>query len=146
MTMLRILPILLFAVALAAPVPTRANPQVAATVNQLRAANGLTSLAYSRSLEAVARRHARDMAQNKFFSHRGSDGSNVARRARAHGYSYCFVAENIAMGQRSLGEVMQGWWQSRPHRRNMMKPRVREFALAKAPGDIWVMVLADPGC
>jgi uncharacterized protein YkwD len=137
---------LILLLALLVPVQALANSSATAAINGLRTARGLPTLRYSPQLEAVAARHAQDMARRGFFSHRGSNGSNVAGRAKAAGYHYCFVAENIAKGQRSLQEALQSWYNSRPHRRNMLRPRLREFALAEAPGHIWVMVLADPGC
>ncbi|XDA97559.1 CAP domain-containing protein [Sulfitobacter sp. LCG007] len=125
--------------------PALADASAVPAVNRMRESRGLAPLSYSRTLEAVARRHARDMSSNGFFSHTGSDGSNVAARSRAQGYRYCFVAENIAKGQKTLGAALQSWWDSRPHRRNIMTSRVREFAVV-GTGDVWVMVLADPGC
>ncbi len=64
----------------------------------------------------------------------------------AQGYGFCFAAENIAKGQTSLKEVMQSWANSSGHRKNMAHRKVTEFALARANGNIWVMVLGTPGC
>jgi uncharacterized protein YkwD len=126
--------------------PLDANTSVVNVVNDFRAQKGLAPLRHSKQLEAAAKRHARDMARRRFFSHRGSNGSNVAQRVRAEGYGYCFVAENIAMGQHSLNEVMQAWATSRGHRKNMLDRRAAEMALVKAENNIWVMVLGRPGC
>ncbi|MBW4707529.1 CAP domain-containing protein [Roseobacter sp. YSTF-M11] len=115
-------------------------------LNSFRAANNRAALSYSDLLETAALRHARDMAAWEFFDHRGSDGSDVAQRVSRTGYRWCVVAENIAKGQATLQEVMSGWANSRGHRRNMLSREVTEFALVEAPGRIWVMVLAAPGC
>ncbi|MCQ0093499.1 CAP domain-containing protein [Roseovarius sp. M141] len=113
--------------------------------NALRANAGAEPLGVSAALTRAAGGHARDMAQNGFFSHTGSDGSGIGDRARAAGYGFCFIAENIAQGQGSLDEVMTGWMNSTGHRRNILSEGAREFALMRE-GNIWVMVLGRPGC
>ncbi|GFE48489.1 hypothetical protein So717_02420 [Roseobacter cerasinus] len=136
--------VLLFSVLLGAA--AAADPRATDVLNDYRAAAGRASLTYSAALEAAALAHARDMARVGFFDHRGSDGSGVGERVARQGYGWCFVAENIAKGQGSLDAVMQAWAGSRGHRRNMLSRQAREFALVEAPGRIWVMVLAAPGC
>ena len=126
--------------------PTSANVSSVHVVNDFRTQQGLTPLSHSRKLERAAHRHARDMARRGFFSHKGSNGSNVAQRVRATGYDYCFVAENIAMGHQSLGEVMQAWVTSKGHRKNIMDRRASEVAVVKADKNIWVMVLGRSDC
>lgn len=113
--------------------------------NVLRAEAGQAPLAVSGVLTRAAEGHARDMAQNGFFSHTGSDGSGVGDRARAAGYGFCFIAENIASGQNSLDGALAAWMGSTEHRRNILSEGAREFALVRA-GNIWVMVLGQPGC
>ncbi len=122
------------------------EPAVLGALNAFRAQKGAPPVQYSKPLEIAAQRHAQDMARRGFFSHRGSNGSNVGQRVRAAGYGFCFVAENIAMGQRSLKAVMQAWTTSAGHRRNMLDRRAAEVALVKADNNIWVMVLGRPGC
>jgi uncharacterized protein YkwD len=97
-------------------------------------------------LENAATRHAVDMASRQFFSHTGSDGSDVAERVTQTGYRWCVVAENIAQGQRGLMEVMEDWSASPPHRKNMLSREVTEFALVQGAGFVWVMVLAAKDC
>jgi uncharacterized protein YkwD len=126
--------------------PAMANPQSTAALNAMRAENGRAPVTYSALLEQAAARHARDMVQSGQFSHKGSDGSDIAERVSATGYGWCVVAENIAKGQRDLGEVMQAWADSPGHRKNMLSRDVTEFALVEGPDFTWVMVLAAPGC
>lgn len=118
----------------------------AAGLNALRAQHGLAPLSYSRKLEKAARRHAKDMLRGGIFSHQGSDGSRIGDRVRDTGYRWCAAAENIAKGQPNLATVMASWTESHGHRRNMLHQKVSEFALVREEGNIWVMVLARPGC
>ncbi|WP_299959917.1 CAP domain-containing protein [uncultured Roseobacter sp.] len=138
----------IFSVLLWCGLTTAAASDPAATdaLNAYRAENGRAPLAYSMMLQNAAEAHAQDMAVRGFFDHRGSDGSDVGERVSRQGYEWCFVAENIAKGQPSLADVMQAWAGSQGHRRNMLSRQAQEFALVEAPGRIWVMVLAAPGC
>jgi uncharacterized protein YkwD len=124
--------------------PVLAEParDVIKMVNALRAKHGLHALKLSPELEAAAQRHAQDMARRNFLDHKGSDGSSPANRAKRAGYNFCTVAENVAAGQRSSGEVMQAWTDSTGHRRNMLKPKARDIAVVRGPNNKWVMMLA----
>jgi uncharacterized protein YkwD len=138
---------LIAALALIAPSQdAQADGASTRALNALRVENGRAPLAYSQMLQNAATRHADDMARRQFFSHTGSDGSDVAERVTKSGYRWCVVAENIAQGQRSLPEVMEDWYASPPHRQNMMSREVTEFALVQGPEYIWVMVLAATDC
>lgn len=124
----------------------RNAPAEQVALNEFRRAAGSHPVVYSEPLTRIAQGHARDMAQRGFFSHTGSDGSSIGQRARRAGFSYCSIAENIAMGQTSLGQVMGSWRASPGHYRNMVSPKHTRYGLARAEGDIWVMVLGRPGC
>ena len=86
------------------------------------------------------------MAEAGFFSHAGSDGSDIGARLDRIGYGWCAAAENIAKGHSSVTEVLDGWRASPGHRRNMLNREVTEMGLAQAAGNHWVMVLGRPGC
>lgn len=139
---------LLLALVCVLPLPAgAAEPEEAArALNALRAEKNRPPLGWSAGLQRAAAAHAQDMAARGYFSHQGADGSSAGTRARAAGYGWCFVAENIAKGQPDLASVMAAWDASRGHRKNMLARDAQEFALARAPGNIWVMLLARPGC
>ena len=84
---------------------------------------------WNESLLAAALQHSVDMTENNFFSHTGSDRSSVADRVDAIGYPWQTVGENIAAGQRSAREAMDGWLSSPGHCRNIMSPEYREVAV-----------------
>lgn len=122
------------------------NRDVASVTNQYRAQFGLPALQVSPSLERVAELHSRDMTRNRFFSHQGSDGSDIGDRARRGGYRYCVIAENIAQGHRSAIEVARGWMKSPGHRANMLDRSVTEIGVTRGKGNTWVMVLGSKDC
>jgi len=65
-----------------------------------------TALSWNCTLEAVAVEHSRDMGDNNFFSHMGSDGLSVGDRVTNAGYDWSAVGENIAAGQPTIDAVM----------------------------------------
>lgn len=129
---------------LALPTGATANPAATGILNDFRADKRRAPVVYSQTLERVAQGHANEMAARGYFSHSGANGSSVGDRVKGAGYKWCFVAENIAKGQTSLGQVMTGWKQSKGHYQNMIHKKVVEIGVARGPDNLWVMVLARP--
>lgn len=72
-------------------------------------------------LRAAARAHSQDMADEGFFSHDSLDGRDFMDRILATGYSGQGPwGENIAAGQTSAQEVVDGWMDSPGHCENIM--------------------------
>ena len=124
--------------------PVLANPAATQALNDLRASRGVPPITYSTQLEAAAKAHALDMAKHRYFAHEGRNGSSVGDRVKKQRYKWCFVAENLAKGQRDLGQVMQGWATSPGHYANMVNRKAVSFGLFEGPDRIWAMVLAAP--
>ena len=87
-------------------------------------------LTWNTQLLDAARTHSADMAQHNFFSHTGSDGSNVGDRATAAGFTWQRIGENIAAGQTSAESAVNGWIDSPGHCRNLMNPNFTEVSVA----------------
>ena len=115
-----------------------------AQINALRRNAGVGDLSRSAALQRAAEAHLADMVRNGFFSHSGSNGSSVGQRVRQQGYDYRRVAENIAMGDRTVSAVLDRWMGSSGHRRNLLDRRLTQYGLAQS-GDTWVMVIGAPG-
>lgn len=132
------------AVAVAQPVGGL-SASIAPDLNAFRKANGKSPLAADARLARAAQAHASDMASKTYFSHTGQDGSSVGDRVKRQGYGYCFVAENIAQGQKGALQALAGWQKSAGHRKNMLSELAIHFGMAEANG-YWVMVLGKTGC
>lgn len=139
---------LMLAALLAFPFPAMADPVqgAAEALNRYRAARGVPPVTQSARLQAAAEHHGADMVKRGYFAHKSPSGSGPAKRAKRAGYRYCFIAENIAKGQKTLAQVMDGWANSPPHARNMSSEKATQFALARAADNTWVMMLGRPGC
>ncbi len=68
------------------------------------------------------------------MSHVGSDGSTLGVRAKAAGYTYQGVGENVAWGQRSVQEVMTAWMNSPGHRANIMNGSYKHVGVGQQQG------------
>lgn len=116
--------------------------EVCEETNELRAFARRPSLVLDTSLSAVAQRHAHDMQARGYFSHRSPEGGTMASRLASGGVRFGRAGENIAVGQRTAEEVVEAWWHSEGHRRNMMGSSYRRLGVGRA-GNYWVMVLTD---
>jgi uncharacterized protein YkwD len=85
-------------------------------------------------LEHAARLHSLDMAEQGYFSHESLDGRRPADRIAAAGFMGTVVGENIAMGYRTVSEVMAGWLSSPGHCRNIMDPDFQFLGVGYAEG------------
>jgi uncharacterized protein YkwD len=95
----------------------------------VRAANGRKPLTYNYRLEEAARSQARLMASKDQLSH--NLGVTLRERVTTAGYEGA-VGENVAGGQRSLQQAIQGWLDSPAHRSTLLSPKFTEFGLAVA--------------
>lgn len=125
----------------ATPVPQweRAASEILAQSNSFRRSEGLPALSTDRALNTAAQAFAAYMARTDQYGHE-ADGRQPADRARAQGYDYCMVAENIAMLYSSAGfetvdlatRFVQGWIHSPGHRRNLLAAEATDIGLGVA--------------
>ena len=100
---------------------------------------GLPALVRDARLDRAAQLHAENMARQGRMSH-VLDGRGVGARVCAEGVCRIGVAENIAAGQRSTGEVMRSWMASPGHRANI-QGRYRFIGVGYS-GGYWCVVFA----
>ena len=105
-------------------------------LNAERRAKGLSDLVWNDDVAAVARMHSQNMASEKFFSHRGSDGSMVDDRADRVGLgAWRTIGENIGYVrgyEDPAGLVIQKWLESTAHRQNLLGANWKESAVGVA--------------
>lgn len=99
------------------------------------------ALKWNDQLEQAALGHARDMNNNGFFDHTGSDGSSIGTRVTRAGYHWGSVGENIAWGYEDVPAVVEGWRISDGHCENFMNPAYQDMGAAYVNG-YWVQTLA----
>lgn len=107
-------------------------------------------LAWNAALADAARAHSDDMANNNYFAHEDKDGTRAAERAQQAGYRWKRIGENIAAGQDSAKNAVDGWLSSPGHCANLMNPQFREMGAAYAINEksdlliYWTQVFGTP--
>jgi uncharacterized protein YkwD len=91
------------------------------------------------------------MLKRSFYGHNSPEGGTVRERAIAAGYRLTSVGENVASGQPTIEEVMDGWMASDRHRDNVLSKVFTEAGFGLAIGKnrsgyqmIWVQVFGRP--
>src|SRR5262249_34669609 len=118
-------------------------------VNEERGKSGLGLLAHNATLEAEAEQYACEMIHYDFFDHVNPvTHSTLGTRARAFGYDFAVVGENLAAGQTSPEQAFHDWMNSPGHRQNILDPRFIELGVSvRAGGDYglyWVQEFGEP--
>ena len=114
-------------------------------INAFRRAHQLPPLHVNAKLNAAARAHTVQMAQQGYFAHESADGSSFWKRIQAFyassPWAYWSVGENLLWSSPSVTpqKALQMWLDSPEHRANLMNPRWREIGVsavhvATAPG------------
>jgi len=124
--------------------------QLLKLTNLERQKRGIAPLTLSSQLSKAAQLHAIDMAKNNYFSHTGRNGSSISDRAKANGYKYSRLGENIAAGRSTADGTIKQWMNSAGHRANILNPKFTEigFGYANIPNSnyqhYWVQVFGTP--
>lgn len=120
---------------------TTAEKNAVELMNADRRANGLSDLKVSSAVTAVARSHAQDMVNRKFFSHSNPDGKTPSDRLKAAGISYSAVGENIAENT-SVQAAETSFMNSSGHRANILNSNYTTVGIGVAydsAGNVYVV-------
>jgi uncharacterized protein YkwD len=119
----------------------RATRATLCLLNAQRTARGVHPVHPNRALRHSARRYARAMVSNRFFSHVGPNGQTLGARMSRSGYlrgargrAY---GENLAWGagrQATPAQIVRTWMGSPGHRANILSVRWRHIGIGIAPG------------
>ncbi|MFJ6084799.1 CAP domain-containing protein [Streptomyces sp. NPDC092369] len=112
----------------------RTAAEVVDLTNRERARAGLPPLAVDALLTRAAQAHSADMVARAFYSHTDPEGGQPWDRAARAGSRRRTIGENIACGQRSAAEVVEGWMNSPGHRANILKPDFTHIGIGFAGG------------
>ena len=144
-------------------------------INQERANNGLSRLAWNSTLSTIARRHSQDMVKRNYFGHYSPEGQDLAYRYARQGFVcevdagavYYTGAENIF--QNSLYDTLEyvneipaayrwtdmetiaestvkGWMSSPGHRKNILEPSWRTEGIGIAISNDHKVYITDDYC
>ncbi len=110
-------------------------------INTRRSGHGLGRLRGNRELATAAKRHSRNMVQEKFFSHSSLSGASpldrVARTGYLSGSDSYMVGETLAWGGRHRAKpraIVRSWMRSSGHRAVILSSSYRHVGIGVARG------------
>ncbi len=106
--------------------------EVVQIVNKERAANGLAPLTVNAQVTKSAVLKSEDMAKLNYFSHTSPTYGSPFDMMKQFGISYRSAGENIAKGQTTPQQVMQGWMNSPGHRANILNSSFTQIGVGIA--------------
>lgn len=105
-------------------------------LNVERKQRSIRKLQLSPRLSKAARRHARDMARNNYFSHNSRNGASFLDRIKKTGYlrgaRSWMAGENLAWGSGRLSTpraTVRAWMNSPGHRANILTGRFEHIGI-----------------
>ena len=98
------------------------GPETLNLINSYRVSHGVSPLASSGTLQALARQHSQYQAARNTLSHDGFRQRSA--QAKAAGLSVV-CAENVGYNYRSAQQLLLGWSNSAVHRTNLLRPNLR---------------------
>lgn len=101
--------------------------QVVKLVNEERAKEGLAALSIDKNVEKAALIRAKEIQSS--FSHTRPNGSSFSTALQESGVSYRGAGENIAWGQKTPEQVVEGWMNSPGHRANIMNEKFTKIGV-----------------
>ena len=120
---------------------TSYEQQVVDLVNAKRKAAGLGTLKLNWELSRVARIKAQDMKDKNYFDHTSPTYGSPFNMIRNFNISFQTAGENIARGQKTPQAVVDAWWNSEGHRKNMMNSSFTQIGVGYvASGNYWVQM------
>lgn len=112
--------------------------EVVELTNEEREKQGLDPLKADAELSKVAREKSRDMSENNYFSHDSPNYGSPFDMMQSFGIDYSTAGENIARGQQTPEEVVNGWMNSDGHRANILKSDFTHIGVGYVEqGDHW---------
>lgn len=122
--------------------------EVARLVNVERSKRGLQTLALNAQISKVARLKCQDMVNKHYFSHTSPTYGSPFKMMESFGIRFSTAGENIAYGQKTPAEVMNGWMNSPGHRANILSRTYTNIGvgLAKTSTGVkyWTQMFTKP--
>lgn len=111
---------------------TAKENEVIKLVNAERSKRGLQTLSTNWQLSRVARYKSQDMATKGYFSHTSPTYGSPFKMMESFGIKFSAAGENIAYGQKTPQEVMNGWMNSPGHRSNILSATYNQIGVGYA--------------
>ncbi|MFT8319148.1 MAG: CAP domain-containing protein [Sporolactobacillus sp.] len=109
--------------------------KVVELTNDQRVKAGLKPLqSNNNTLARMARDKSQDMANKNYFDHQSPTYGSPFDMMKQYGISYSYAGENIAAGQKTPEEVVDGWMNSPGHRANILNANFTTIGVGYVQG------------
>ena len=127
-------------------VDTVSETEMFMLMNEERKKQGTKELIWDPEIVLVARAHAKDMWERKYFGHYSPEGDDVGDRLDKVEIRYSLAGENLALAP-TLATAHHGLMNSDSHRANILEPKFRRGAVGVIDngvyGKMFVQVFTD---
>nr|XP_018916126.1 PREDICTED: uncharacterized protein LOC109043392 [Bemisia tabaci]XP_018916127.1 PREDICTED: uncharacterized protein LOC109043392 [Bemisia tabaci]XP_018916129.1 PREDICTED: uncharacterized protein LOC109043392 [Bemisia tabaci] len=128
--------------------PAECRRRVVELVNIERRKAGLAPLKENRTVSKLATMKSADMRDLDYVEHESPTYGGVSKMMTTYGVNWQGAGENIAAGQDTPEEVMDGWMNSPGHRKNIMSPLFTEIGVGYEEGGrlhkYWTQMFLKP--
>lgn len=114
--------------------------EVIRLVNEIRQKNNLQPLRQNEDLMRLSKKNSEAMSAGGYFSHTSPTEGSFEQRMDKTGLPFRRAGENIARGQTSARQVVDGWMNSKGHRENILNPEFTDIGVGYASGDYWTQI------
>jgi len=115
-------------------------------VNEERKKLAISELIWEPTIVPVARTHAKDMWERRYFSHYSPEGKDVGDRLNESNIKYSFAGENLALAP-TVQTSHTGLMNSQGHRENILDSRFKKVGIGVIDngvyGKMFVQVFTD---
>lgn len=127
-------------------VDTVSETEMFMLINKERKKGGIAELSWAPEIVPVARAHAKDMWERKYFGHYSPEGYDVGDRLDRAEIKYSLAGENLALAP-TLATAHNGLMSSEGHRANILEPKFRRVGIGVIDngvyGKMFVQVFTD---
>lgn len=127
-------------------VDEKAESDIFIKINEERKKLAIPELVWEPLVVPVARDHAKDMWERKYFAHVSPDDKDVGDRLQAAKVSYSLAGENLALAP-TTATAHTGLMNSKGHRENILDPRFKKVGVGVIDngvyGKMYVQVFTD---
>lgn len=127
-------------------VDEKAEAEMFKLVNGERRKIGTAELIWSPEIVPIARMHAKDMWERKYFGHVSPEGKDVGNRLDEAKVSYDIAGENLALAP-TVSTSHTGLMNSEGHRANILDPKFKKVGIGVIDngyyGKLFVEVFTD---
>ncbi|TMN22208.1 hypothetical protein FFL34_08755 [Lentibacillus cibarius] len=118
--------------------------EVIKLTNRERNKQGLPALKTDKQLSRVARNKSMDMKQKNYFSHKSPTYGSPFDMMKQFDVTFQSAGENIARGQRTPEQVVEGWMNSKAHRNNILNDSFTHIGVGfTKEGNYWTQMFIE---